>query len=100
MNTFRPLPRHPAWRRRRTTLEQPDRRALERSGWRTLLDYSENHVRDHNGRLLSVQPRWIAEAERVRGEVLVATATATTIDDAWAKLRQAVREREVVRSAG
>ena len=36
----------------------------------------------------------------MRGDVLVATATATTIDDVWAKLRQAVREREVVRSAG
>lgn len=76
-------------RRHRTTLDQPDRRALERAGWRTLLDYRENHVRGRDGILLDVVPCWIAEAERVKDRVLVASVTATTIDDAWARLRSA-----------
>ena len=69
------------------TIDQPDRRALERAGWRTLLDYRENHVRGRDGILLDVVPCWIAEAERFRDRVLVASVTAPTIDDAWARLR-------------
>jgi hypothetical protein len=71
------------------TLDQPDRRALECAGWRTLLDYRENHIRGRDGVLLDVVPCWIAEAERVRDRVLVASVTAPTIDDAWARLRAA-----------
>jgi hypothetical protein len=67
-------------------LEPADRRTLERSGWRTTLDYRENHVRGLDGRLLDVEPVWTAEAERFDGEVSVATASASTADAAWAAL--------------
>src|SRR5688572_24863153 len=55
-----------AWRRRRhgVRLEPDDRRALERSGWRTTLEYRENHVRGRDGTLLEIVPAWTAEAER------------------------------------
>ena len=76
-------------RRHRRVLDQPDRRALEIAGWRTLLDYRENHVRGNDGVLLDVQPCWIAEAERVRDRVIVASVTAPTVDAAWARLRDA-----------
>jgi len=71
-------------------VDQPDRRALECSGWRTMLDYTENHVRATDGTLLAVVPRWTAEAERAeRTRTRVATATAATRDEAWAELRRA-----------
>ncbi len=72
-------------------IEQPDRRALERDGWRTLLDYRENHVRGRDGLLLHVEPCWIAEAERFNDRVIVASVTAATVDDAWSRLRSAVQ---------
>lgn len=79
--------------RTRPRLHHLDRQALERAGWRTLLDYRENHVRGEDGTLLEVCPRWIAEAELVRGAVTVsvASATAPTIDEAWKRVRAAVR---------
>ncbi|HEY4333425.1 MAG TPA: hypothetical protein VGM78_12670, partial [Ilumatobacteraceae bacterium] len=46
---------------------QPDRHALECAGWRTTLEYRENHVRSEDGRLLTVEPQWTAEAERIDG---------------------------------
>ena len=71
-------------------VDQPDRRALECSGWRTMLDYTENHLRATDGTLLAVVPRWTAEAERADPtRTRVATATAATRDEAWAQLRQA-----------
>lgn len=73
----------------RVVLDQVDRRALERSGWRTLLEYRENQVRGRDGRLLCVEARWIAEAERVRDPSVVATASAETAEAAWAELRRA-----------
>ncbi len=75
-------------RRRRMTIDQPDRRALERAGWRTLLDYRENHVRGADGRLLAVEGRWMAEAERSDGAWLMTVVPATTVDEAWAQLRR------------
>lgn len=68
-------------------LQPADRRDLERAGWRTTLDYRENHVRGLDGRLLRVDATWVAEAERYDGELVVASATGPTPDDAWATLR-------------
>ena len=59
-STRRPATRRP--RRHGMLLEPADRRALERDGWRTTLDYRENHVRGRDGRLLEVVPTWTAEA--------------------------------------
>jgi hypothetical protein len=70
-------------------LDQPDRRALERAGWRTTLEYRENHVRGRNGRLLEVVPHWVAEAERFDGVGALLTASGETADEAWANLRAA-----------
>jgi hypothetical protein len=64
-----------------------DRRALERAGWRTMMDYRENHVRGRDGRLVEVEAVWIAEAERFDGMMVVASATGPSIDEAWAALR-------------
>jgi hypothetical protein len=81
--------RQPSRRPRRhgVTLEPADRRALERAGWRTTLDYRENHVRGRNGQLVEVVATWTAEAERFDGGVHVAAAQAATSDEAWAQLR-------------
>ncbi len=77
--------------RRHGVLVQPDdRRALERSGWRTTLDYRENHIRGRDGRLLEVVPSWTAEAERFDGDLAVASAIGVTADEAWAHLRDDV----------
>jgi hypothetical protein len=81
--------REPSLRPRRhgECIEPVDRRALERAGWRTMLDYRENHVRGRDGRLIEIQAVWIAEAERFDGTMDVASATATNSDEAWAILR-------------
>jgi len=84
--------RHTAARPRRhgVMLEPEDRRQLERAGWRTTLDYRENHVRGRDGRLLEVVPTWTAEAERYDGELAIASAAGRTADEAWANLRDEV----------
>lgn len=85
-------------RRHGAILEQPDRRDLERAGWRTTLEYRENSTRGRDGRLLQVEPVWYAEAERDRrpgvgrpGQggrgVDVITAVAGDADEVWARLR-------------
>lgn len=81
--------RDPALRPRRhgECIEPVDRRALERAGWRTMLDYRENHIRGRNGRLVEVQAVWVAEAERFDGAMSVASATGASIEEAWATLR-------------
>lgn len=71
-------------------LEPADRRALERAGWRTTLDYREDHIRGRDGQLVEVRPTWIAEAERYSGSVAVVSAAGTTVEEAWAKLRDDV----------
>jgi hypothetical protein len=78
-------------RRHRPRVAQADRRALERAGWRTLLDYREDLVRDDQGMLLGVVATWVAEAERndATGAVLV-TMAARRPDLIWADLRAAV----------
>jgi hypothetical protein len=68
-------------------IEPVDRRALERAGWRTMLDYRENHIRGRNGRLVEVQAVWVAEAERFDGAMTVASATGASVEEAWAALR-------------
>ena len=84
--------RQPALRPRRHGLHlgPADRRALERAGWRTTLDYRENHVRARDGRLLEVVPTWTAEAERFDGAHVVASAVGASVEEAWARLRDDV----------
>jgi hypothetical protein len=81
--------RDPALRPRRhgECIEPVDRRALERAGWRTMMDYRENHVRGRDGQLVEIEAVWIAEAERFDGMMVVASATGSHIDEAWAALR-------------
>ncbi len=91
-----------AWRRRRhgVRLEPADRRTLERSGWRTTLEYRENHVRGRDGTLLEVVPAWTAEAERYDGGFTFASAVGRTIEEAWALVRddiEADRARSTTR---
>lgn len=86
-----------------------DRRALERSGWRTTLEYRENHVRGRDGRLQHVETVWHAEAEREPADghdgPTVVSATASSVDKVWSRLRtqaevadvRARRRREQVR---
>ena len=72
------------YRRHGVTLEPADRRSLERAGWRTTLEYRENHVRGRDGRLLEVVESWTAEAERFDGAFQVVAAEGATADEAWA----------------
>jgi len=51
------------------------------------MDYRENHVRGRDGRLLEVEAVWVAEAERFDGMMVVASATGSNIEEAWAALR-------------
>jgi hypothetical protein len=83
-------------RRHGVRLEPVERRELERAGWRTTLDYRENHVRGRDGRLVAVDASWTAEAERFDRTVEVATASGATPDEAWANLLDAVRAGRAV----
>lgn len=78
-------------RRHGEYVDQDDRRALERAGWRTFLSYRENHVRGWDGTLLGVTPVWVAEAERGDRAGSATSAalevSAGTIDEAWLSLR-------------
>ncbi len=78
---------NPRARQHGAVLQPLSRRELERSGWRTTLEFRENHVRSLDGRLLRVEPVWIAEAERFDGDVVVASAEGGTADEAWEVLR-------------
>jgi hypothetical protein len=78
------------YRRHGVTLEPADRRALERAGWRTTLEYRENHVRSRDGRLLEVEETWTAEAERFDGAFQVVAADGSSADEAWAVLRDEI----------
>jgi len=81
----------PRARQHGEVVEQADRRALERAGWRTFLSYRENHVRGWDGTLLAVTPVWVAEAERAEraasARSVALQVSGTTIDEAWALLR-------------
>ena len=89
--------REPALRPRRhgECIEPVDRRALERAGWRTMMDYRENHIRGRNGRLVEVQAVWVAEAERFDGAMQVASAKGASIEEAWASLRAEIEGARV-----
>jgi len=76
-------------------LQPPERRDLERAGWRTTLDYRENHVRSVDGRLLRIEPVWIAVAERYDLHVSVASAEGSTADEAWQNLLIEIEEARV-----
>ena len=52
-----------------------------------MLEYRENHVRGRDGRLVEVEAVWIAEAERFDGMMVVASASGSNIEEAWAALR-------------
>ncbi|WP_420450806.1 hypothetical protein [Ilumatobacter sp.] len=66
-----------------------DRCELERSGWRTTLEFRENAVRARSGRLEHVIEIWRAEAERVEadGSTSFAAAEAMSAAAAWSRLR-------------
>ncbi|MFT4774113.1 MAG: hypothetical protein ACI83Y_001642 [Candidatus Azotimanducaceae bacterium] len=70
-------------RRHRSTLRQLDRWWLERTGWRTTLEFRENHSRSLEGRLLATEPMWVAEAE-LEGRVIAAIERSES--RAWARL--------------
>lgn len=72
-----------------------DRIALEADGWRTTLDYRENHRRDIDGALEGVETYWRGEAERTTsdGRVQVLAVIGPTPGRVWRRLRL---EAEVV----
>lgn len=69
----------------------PDRRrrALEAAGWRTWLSYQENHLRDANGRMVGVQPQWMAELEHLDGTTFAVSASSPAA--AWFAAEQWIR---------
>lgn len=75
--------------RRHGVVEPSDRVALEADGWRTTLDYRENHVRDVNGALEGVETHWRGEAERAGadGRVRVLAVVGPTPARVWRRLR-------------
>lgn len=79
-------------------LQPPERRDLERAGWRTTLDYRENHVRSVDGRLLRIEPVWVAVAERYDLHVSVASAEGSTADEAWQNLWIEIDEARITTS--
>lgn len=84
-------------RRHGSVLGPPSRRALERAGWRTTLDYRENHMRSLDGRLLRVEEEWVAAAERFDDLLVVASAEGATAEEAWSTLLERVETGQVVR---
>src|SRR5687768_12154397 len=92
MSTLQPSSRP---RRHGALLEPADRRALERAGWRTALDFTERHLRARDGRLLEVSTTWMAEAARFDDGYVIASATGSTIDEAWASLRDDIEANQV-----
>ena len=75
--------------RRHGSTEPVDRLRLEQAGWRTTLDYRENHCRDLDGILSAVESHWRGEAERVGagGEVVVLAANGPSPVTVWRRLR-------------
>jgi hypothetical protein len=96
-------------RRHGAVLDQVDRRALERAGWRTTLEFRENNIRARDGLLLQVETIWHAEAERDRtgpfdrsGDrgIDLIVATAESLDAVWSKLRLEAELADVRRGRG
>jgi hypothetical protein len=92
MSTLQPSSRA---RRHGPILEPADRRTLERAGWRTTLDFAERHLRARDGQLLEVSTTWMAEATRFHGDFVVASATGSTVEEAWARLRDDIEANQV-----
>lgn len=94
-----PIDRQTARRPRQhgAVLGPPPRRALERAGWRTTLDYRENHQRGLDGRLLRVEQVWVAEAERFDDRVIVSRATGASALEAWERLLEHVETGQITR---
>ena len=69
--------------------EADDRSRLERTGWRTTLDYRENHRRGPDGVLSEVEPRWRGDAERSGpdGAVIIFSAVGPSPTAVWRRLR-------------
>jgi hypothetical protein len=102
-----PTPRQRLARQRQhgAILQQADRRELERTGWRTTLEYRENNVRGRDGCLLQVEAIWHAEAERdpskrAIGGVDFVHSTAETVDEVWSKLRRQAELADLRRRLG
>ena len=85
-------------RRHGPVVEPEARRQLERAGWRTTIDYRENHVRSVDGRLLRIEPVWVAVAERYDLHVSVASAEGSTADEAWQNLWIEIDEARITTS--
>ena len=85
----RPHGSSPGLRRRHGTGRPRDRRVLESDGWRTTLEYRENHVRGRDGRLRQLQVEWHAVGERAVGDdpLVVISATGSTVGEVWSQLR-------------
>lgn len=82
----------------------PARRHLEREGWRTSIEFCEQHHRSLSGQLLRIDEIWTAQAERFDGSVARAVAQGHDPDAAWDALAERVRvgditERTAVRVA-
>ena len=82
-------------RRHGAVLGPVERRTLERAGWRTTLEFRENHVRSLDGRLLRIEQVWTADAERCDGEVVLASAQASSAAEAWRLLLREVEAADV-----
>ena len=89
--------RHAAPVRRNARRIQPaDRARLEAAGWRTTLEYRENHVRGIDGVLDAVEVEWRAECERSdeQGSVDVLSARGSNPAASWRRLRAAAEDHE------
>lgn len=84
-------------RRQHGAVQHADRREMEREGWRTTLEYRENHVRGRDGRLRQLHVQWHAAAERVDdgGTLFVIAAQGSTSDKVWSRLRFEAEMTEV-----
>jgi len=58
-----------------------------------VLEYTENQWRDAEGKLVRVEPRWVAVAELADNSTIAATASAPTSKAAWALVRVATAHR-------
>lgn len=76
----------PRSRRHGPVLGPPARRELERRGWRTTVDYVENHERSLDGRLLGVRSQWVAVAEHHAAPLHPITARGGDLGAAWDQL--------------
>jgi hypothetical protein len=84
-------------RRRHASALLDDRTALEQAGWRTTLDFRENHRRDSDGVLSDVVQRWRGDAERSGpdGVVIVLSVEGPTPTAVWRRLRREAESDEV-----